>query len=205
MENLNTGDILLFDYTGGGLFGLFTYLIKKFTKSNFSHVGMVLKDPVFLNKSLSGLYLWESSKEPYPDPQDNKKKIGVQITPLYEVLNEYKNKGSVYVRHVRSQPKENIKYFFSDKHLKDVHDVVYNKPYDIVPRDWWQAYEQIDSDPQKIDRFWCSALVGYIYTKCGLLNEKTDWSIMRPCDFSLEKEDLDFVNGAFLDESEIKI
>jgi len=205
METLKTGDILLFDYTGGGLFGIFTYLIKKFTHSKFSHIGMVVKDPVFLNNSLKGLYLWESSEEPHSDPQYDKKNIGVQITPLYEILNEYKNNGNVYVRHINSNPKENIKYFFSDKQLEDVHKIVYDKPYDIVPRDWWEAHEQIDTDPQKTDRFWCSALVGYIYTKCGLLDETTDWSIMRPCDFSLENENLKFINGAFLEDSEIKI
>ena len=62
-----------------------------------------------------------------------------------------------------------------------IHDTVYNKPYDIVPKDWVEALFQVDDKPQKIDRFWCSALIGYIYTKCGILQSNTDWSIMRPC------------------------
>ena len=45
--DLDTGDLLLFDYHGGGFFGVFTGLIKYFTKSKYSHIAMVLKDPDF--------------------------------------------------------------------------------------------------------------------------------------------------------------
>ena len=61
--NLKTGDILLFDYKAGGLFGIFTKLIKYFTKSDYSHVAMVIKDPAFIHPSLKGTYIWESSWE----------------------------------------------------------------------------------------------------------------------------------------------
>ena len=63
-----------------------------------------------------------------------------------------------------------------------------------------------DSNPQKTNSFWCSALVGYIYTRCGLLNRETDWSILRPSDFSIEYNDiLKFINDCYLDSEEIKI
>ena len=39
---LKTGDILLFDNKGSGIMGIFSTLIKKITKSNISHVAMVL-------------------------------------------------------------------------------------------------------------------------------------------------------------------
>ena len=54
--------------------------------------------------------------------------------------------------------------YFSNENLKAVHDVVYNKPYDINPIDWVEAFLQVDFNPQKTDRFWCSALVGCIYS-----------------------------------------
>jgi hypothetical protein len=66
--------------------------------------------------------------------------------------------------------------------------LVYNKPYDIVPLDWVEALIQKDIHPQKTDRFWCSALVAYIYTMCGILDKDTDWSIGRPSEFSLSSE-----------------
>ena len=74
-----------------------------------------------------------------------------------------------------------------------------------MQKDWIEAFLQKDSKPQKTDRFWCSALVGYIYTKCGLLNEKTDWTILRPSDFSLSGENLKFINGNKLENREIMI
>ena len=201
MKDLKTGDLLLCNYiNGGSWFGFFTSLIKFFTKSSYSHIGMILKDPTFLHVSLKGLYVWESTWEGKPDPQDGKIKLGVQITPLYELLDSYKNKGHIIVRRVNCFPDS-----FSDANLTKVHSVVYDKPYDIVPSDWIEALVKVDPDPQKTSRFWCSALIGYIYTKCGLLEEKTDWSLLTPADFSLLGENLDFINNASLANAEEKL
>lgn len=180
MNELKTGDIILFDYEGHSII---SSLLKRFTKSNFTHVGMILKDPKFIHPSLKGLYVWESGKEDNPDPQDNKKKIGVQITPFIEIYDKYKNTGSkIYIRKIKDN---NI---FTDENLKKIHDIVYDKPYDIVPLDWIEGYLQKDLNPQKTNRFWCSALIGYIYTQLGILNPDTDWSILRPCDFSQDSQ-----------------
>ena len=179
MNELKTGDIILFDYEGHSII---SSLLKRFTKSNFTHVGMILKDPKFIHPSLKGLYVWESGKEDNPDPQDNKK-IGVQITPFLEIYDKYKNTGSkIYIRKIKDN---NI---FTDENLKKIHGIVYDKPYDIVPLDWIEGYLQKDLNPQKTNRFWCSALIGYIYTQLGILNPDTDWSILRPCDFSQDSQ-----------------
>jgi len=180
MNELKTGDIILFDYEGHSII---SSLLKRFTKSNFTHVGMILKDPKFIHPSLKGLYVWESGKEDDPDPQDNKKKFGVQITPFAELYDIYKNTGSkIYIRKIKDNK------IFTDTNLKKIHDIVYDKPYDIVPLDWIDGYLQKDLNPQKTNRFWCSALIGYIYTQLGILNPDTDWSILRPCDFSQDSQ-----------------
>ena len=201
MENLKTGDLLLFNDQTTGAFGAFTKMIKWGTHSNYSHTAVILRDPSFIHPSLKGLYVWESSKEDKPDPQDGKKKIGVQITPIDEVFSPYKRTGGhVYYRKVESQ--ENL---FTDEKLKEVHKVVYNKPYDILPTDWVEAFEQKDPNPQKTSRFWCSALVGYIYTKCGVLDSNTDWSIMTPNNLSLDGEKLKFNQGVSLSNTETRL
>jgi len=182
MDTLKTGDLLLFNNHSGGIFGAFTSLIKWGTHSNYTHIGMVLKDPTFIHPSLRGLYVWESTFNGSPDPQDNKIKLGVQITPLHECLAFEKR--SVFLRRINSND------VFTDDKLREIHKVVYEKPYDIAPKDWIQAFFRYDSVPQKTDRFWCSALVGYIYTKIGILDPNTDWSILRPSDFSLVGENL---------------
>ena len=201
--NLSTGDLLLFDSKGSGIMGFFSSLIKKITKSNISHIAMVLKDPDFLDPPLKGLYVWESNYEGKPDPQDGKIKFGVQITPLEEILNDYrKNKSKVFVRKIICYPN-----LFSKNNLEDIHKVVYNKVYDINISDWIEGIERKDNKPQKTDRFWCSALVGYIYTKCDVLTPYTDWSLLRPSDFTTKyNNNLNFLNNACLgDEVQIHI
>jgi len=193
---LKTGDILLFDNKGGGVMGMFSSLIKKITKSDISHVAMVLKDPDFIDPPLKGIYVWESNYEGKPDPQDGKIKFGVQITPIEEIFDYYrKSKSKVFVRRIICYPS-----IFSKNNLEDIHKVVYDKVYDITISDWIEGIERKDKKPQKTDRFWCSALVGYIYTKCGLLTPNTDWSILRPSDFTTKyNNSLNFMNNACLD------
>tara|TARA_B100000674_G_C37920028_1_gene952812 strand:+ start:926 stop:1519 length:594 start_codon:yes stop_codon:yes gene_type:complete len=182
--DLKTGDILLFSYQGNSIFSSF---IKYFTGSQITHVGMVLKDPDFIQPSLKGYYVWESGIENEPDPQDNKKKLGVQITPFDEIFETYSSTNSeIYVRRVDSS--EN----FTNETLQKIHKVVYEKPYDLVPKDFYEALEKKDDEPQKTSRFWCSALLGYIYTQCEILNKDTDWSILFPKDFSSESTTLEF-------------
>ena len=220
MEDLETGDLLLFTGYNTGWFSYISEAIKYFTSSKYSHIGMVLKNPTFIHPSLKGTFIWESSWEAKPDPQDGKIKLGVQITPLLEILDKYKkNGGHVYSRKLKflKNRNDNLFYFrnliekklrknvFNDKIMKDIHHIVYNKSYDLVPSDWIQAIFRKDNNPQKIDRFWCSALVGYIYTRVGILDKKTDWSLLRPSDFSLDKEFLDFTGLSILDSQEKKI
>ena len=128
--DLKTGDLLLFNDHSGGLFGGFTSMIKWGTHSNYSHIAMVLKDPSFIHPCLKGTFVWESSWEGKPDPQDGKVKLGVQITPLKEIIDAYGGKG-IFVRKIECDNS-----FFSPEKLEEVHKIVYNKPYDIVPTDW---------------------------------------------------------------------
>ena len=196
--NLKTGDLILFNGHDGWL-KYFSSMIKYATHSNYSHIGMILKDPIFISPFLKGLYVWESGWEGMPDPQDNNLKLGVQITPLKEIIDNYKS-SKIFIRKLNCK-----KLMFFDYNLKLIHDIVYNKPYDVVPKDWIEALFNYDNEPQKTDRFWCSALVGYIYTKCGILDNSTDWTILRPSDFSLSDENLNFINGNKLENFEIRI
>ena len=98
MNNLRTGDLLLFTEHSDGLFECFLSMIRWGTHSNYTHVAMILKDPSFIHPSLKGTFVWESSWEGKPDPQDGKIKLGVQITPLEEILKAYSKIGNVFVR-----------------------------------------------------------------------------------------------------------
>jgi hypothetical protein len=211
ISDLQTGDLLLFNYQGGGFFSAIGNLIRWGTNSNYTHISMVLRDPVFIDfPPLKGLFVWESSYEGTKDPQDGKIKLGVQITPLEEVINNYQ--GEVYIRKLKrdfdyscSSCGHSLDTLFTKEKLQEIHNNVYDKPYDIVPSDWIEAFFRKDTNPQKTDRFWCSALVGYIYTMVGILDKDTDWSILRPSDFSLNGDNLKFANENILEDSIKKI
>ena len=78
MDTLDTGDLLLFNNHSHGIFGLFTSLIKFGTQSKYSHIGMILKIQL-IHPSLKGTYVWESSYNGFPDPQDGKIKLEFKL------------------------------------------------------------------------------------------------------------------------------
>ena len=70
--------------------------------------------------------------------------------------------------------------------MTKIHKIVYEKPYDLNPIDWFEAYLRKDFSSRKTDRFFCSAFIACIYTEAGILEPNTDWSIIRPSDFDDE-------------------
>lgn len=187
VNELQTGDIILVNDYKPGLFGMFLSMIRYGTHSDYVHVGMVIKDPTFLDTPLKGIYLWESGYEGTPDPQDGKIKLGIQLTSFESIKNNYQD-ANFYVRRLEDNS------IFTDKVLKQIHEKVYNVPYDINPIDWVLAFFKKDIHPQKVTRFWCSAFVGYILTRVGVLKRNTDWSIMYPSDFALDGENLEYTD-----------
>lgn len=185
---LQTGDILLFSsqLTWNPL-NIFGKLIEWATKSPYCHVGMVLKDPTWIKPDMKGIYLWQSSYEGLhiKDPQDNKIKVGVEITKLKDVLKDHHT--SIYTRLLSPEGRKKL----TPDILKKIHNIVYDKIYDFNPIDWLAAYlrKPIDGS-RKTNRFFCSALVACIYTESGILDKNTDWSLVRPSDFAPDDQNL---------------
>ena len=128
------------------------------------------------------------------------KRSPVNLTPFNEIYDKYKQtNSSIYVRKVNCDPDT-----FCKTTLENIHKIVYDKSYDYYPTDLIKALEKKDKEPQRTDCFWCSALVGCIYTKSNILESNTDWSIMEPCDFSKEQQNLNLINNASFGD-EIKI
>jgi hypothetical protein len=187
-QTLRTGDLLLCDDLQYGSWGLFSWLIKFATKSDFSHIGMIVKDPDFTETPLKGTFVWTSGISDVPDPEDNQKKFGVQFIPFKHFIQTYG--GKIFLRRIHFEHPDEYHTIFNTNNLKEIHQVVYDKPYDVVITDWIEAYCKKDPKPQKTSRFFCSALIGYIYTKLTLLDENTDWSILYPSFFSSENKTL---------------
>lgn len=201
LSDLKTGDLILCNYEGkkGWFNNIFDKMIKWGSHSNWTHCAMILKDPTFISPGLRGLYVWESSENSDSDSQCEKK-FGVHITPLSKLLNNYKGSGSVIVRPIHSK-------LLTNKNLTEIYKLVYDKEYDLNIIDWFEAFIKEDfTKKQKTDRFWCSALVACIYTKCGILDKDTDWSIVAPNDFDISvTNQLTWTEGNYLEPIEKKI
>ena len=170
---MKTGDILLFDeHPTNCCMNFLDSCIKCCTQSSYSHSAFVLVDPPFGPK---GTFVWESSYHGTKDPQDDKVKFGVQLTPLSLYTKRYPGSVSIYRR--------TSSYEFSDKDIMRIHAKVYDKPYDIIPTDWIHALFHIPMH-RRTDTFYCSAFVSYILTQVGILSSDTDWTIVSPEDLS---------------------
>lgn len=186
-QDLKTGDILLYQ-TGFW----YSRLIEYFTGSIYSHISIVLKNPTWIDPNLNEeYYILESGAEVVPDAVSGQMIFGVQIIPLSIIYEEYTKGGygHLYVRHLKhNKSEEDLK-----KGIFDAYQVVKNKPYDLDPFDWIKALYDIhdtidDLDKrrhlEKLNTFWCSALVAYIFVECGFLPKTLPWTIINPNDFS---------------------
>ena len=123
IKNAQTGDLLLYSTSKW-----YSKVIELFSGSKFSHISIVLKDPVYLDPKLKGFYVLESGYESTTDPADGKHHFGVQITPLHNVIKDYQNSwlGTLYYRKLDCSRDSK----FEDM-IKQIYKKVYNKPYDI--------------------------------------------------------------------------
>ena len=179
---LQTGDIILFHGTG-----TMSYLLEYFGRSKYSHVGIIVKNPSFINPYIEdGLYVLEAKPTNGVDAEDGKIKSGVTLHRLDDVLAMY-SKGSVYVRHVECVRNEE----FYKKFIK-VHYQVHEKPYDLNLYDWICAEYNINCPLPEENRFkltttfWCSALASYVLCELGVIQNKINWSLIAPREFSSE-------------------
>ena len=187
-QNLQTGDIILFSSEYPGIYGYVDSWLKFLTQSQYTHVGIVIKETELGHKKLNPeiTYLWESGYEGTPDPSDGKIKLGVQLTNLRDLMRQFR--GKLWVRKLDCNDLEK-KRIFNPTIMSNIQAQVYGKPYDLNIVDWLGAFCRLDYRPQKVDRFWCSAFVGYILTQVKVLDSSTDWSILRPSDFCKEDKD----------------
>lgn len=198
-SKFDTGDILLF----GSDNSIISSLIRWWCDSKWSHVGIILKDPVYIDPLLKGYYLLESSYEDIDDAVDHIQKYGVQIVPLEDVFNSYN--GYIYWRKLN----HTLPMYTLNSDLTLLYDSIKNKPYDLCLYDLFSLKMNINTPPKisntpllnwfrydhtKMDSFICSGLVAYIYTELEFLNKDTQWSECMPKYFSSENEKLKLLN-----------
>ena len=188
ISSLETGDIILFRGHSW-----LSYALEWLGRSYYSHVGMIIKNPSFMDPSLrDGIYLLESGWNPVPDSEDHKLKYGVQLHLLSDILKQCTSH-SVYVRRVRCSRDTS---FYTK--LDTIHHAIRNRPYDLNIWDWLRALYCLDigSDIKSnttgnTHAFWCSALIAYVFEELGLI-KPICWTEVVPRDFSLWSSRLKF-------------
>ena len=172
VSTLATGDLVLFTQRRRSAWWLLDKAIELFTRSPYVHVGMIVVDPPF--GVPRGTYLWECGYERSVNPETGTRNLGVRLTTIDDAIGA--SGSDVFVRKCTLR--------IADEKLLKVHRDVFLKPYDVCITDWLLAALRVDTEPQKTDRFWCSAFVAYVLTQLGWLAETMDWSVVRPCDLS---------------------
>jgi len=188
ISSLETGDIILFRGHSW-----ISYVLEWLGRSCYSHVGMIIKNPSFMDSSLpDGIYLLESGWNPLPDSEDHTLKYGVQLHLFSDILTQCAAH-SVYVRRLHC---ERTASFYS--RLDTIHKSIHNRPYDLNLWDWLCALYCLDIHSTLTPgatgnkgAFWCSALIAFVYDELGLINPIC-WTQVVPRDFSLWSKRLEF-------------
>lgn len=185
----NTGDVLIY-HTKYWYSRLLELIIRK----KYSHVGIILKNPKeWLDPNLQyddEYYVLESGAESWADATSGKHIFGVQISPLSKILEQYKKgAGNLYVRPLQAE----ITHEQLHTKIKNAYIKVKEKSYDVDVFDWVRALYDLKKDIyhnsyltnryQLTSRFWCSALVSYIFVECELLDKDVPWTLISPNDF----------------------
>lgn len=211
LSTMRTGDIILFNTFGGffqdiveyGTLSKYSHVAMVITKPFFDDIYHFSgdkknnkhnennNDDDNNNPKLPLVLMIQSGyEESATDVEDGKRKFGVQITHLDKEYIENYN-GNLYWRPLLHS--ESLNSFFDNeenqkimnKALKETHHIIHNKPYDIHPLDFLKAGFDIEIGNNQItDRFFCSALVAYLYYKMGFLPEPKDihkgWDLVTP-------------------------
>ena len=179
-HKFKTGDLLLFSHKDNCktccncLFTCFTDIIKCCTNSEYSHSAIIIENPRW-RPDLKGYFVLQSSYETFPDVEDHELKLGAELVSLEELFDNYE--GKIYWRRI-SCVRDDQFY----ENLMIAHSAVHNRPYDVVPLDWFEAATHFyTKDREQLKtRFWCSALVSYIYVELGLFDNDIPWSMISP-------------------------
>jgi len=169
-DELNTGDIVLFSGKGG-----FSDLIKFFSDSKWSHVGMVVK-----SEELDMILLWESTGlSDLNDIEDGVAKQGVQTVALSARIEDYNGNISVrkFLGDVSPGMHSALRAFRKESKNKDYEKSRWELANSLLDFAWLKENEEDFSS------FFCSELVAEALEKMGIMNGDLAANEFIPKDF----------------------
>lgn len=188
-DEIKTGDIILFSGKG-----TISEAIKFFTRSKWSHLGMV----VYI-KEWDMNVLWESTTlGDMEDVESGEIKKGVQMTLLRDRVIKYD--GEVVLRKLHYTPTRE-----TEEKLRDFRAECKDKPYE---KDYVELVKSAydgwlgKNCEENLTSLFCSEMLAEAYQKMGLLSENKPSNEYTPADFG--KDNIDFIDGVYFEEN-IKI
>ena len=209
VPEFDTGDIVLF--TGSSIIDrAFSYC----ASYKYKHIGIVLRDPIYISPNLKGTYFWESTFDLAPDSMDGLPKFGVMIHTLDHVLEIHKQAGDECflrkLQHTSNTTGNCLLEFGYEENILDIFKTTQDIPYNTDVTEWILAQEASKSpsvetflashpcnfnDKVEINSMWCSEFVGYALSKMGVLVSDTQWCNLTPKSFGPDVNDLEFTEG----------
>lgn len=169
---LDTGDIVLFSGKGA-----FSEGIKWFSKSTWSHVGMVVHMPDW------GHFLWESTTlSDLEDFETGTLTKGVQLVVLSDRIKKYE--GEIAIRRLQVERTERMTTDLAKLRLE-----LRGKPYEKIKLELIRAVYDgpFGQNTADLSSLFCSELVAQAYQTLGLLSEDLPANEYVPKDFSTER------------------
>lgn len=188
IDMFDTGDIILFSER--------TYvpsrLLEWFTDTKYTHIGLILKDPVYIDPKMKGCFILEVTRmNTLQDAGDTKIIFDVHTRKIEDVYRQYD--GAIYWRKLNAERDE--KFYQS---LIEVFETLQFNTLDTSMLDWIETIFNIKIDEvPSTDKFFCSILVSYIYYRLGILDSSTLPTIITPRDFGTENvtnRRIEFIN-----------
>jgi len=190
-DDIQTGDIILFSGKG-----IFSRLIRWFTKSKYSHVGMAVRMPEY-----DMVLIWESTTlSKTKDVITGTKTKGVQVVSLSERVQGYR--GKVVWRKLSGELSKDQLYA-----LLELRHELRGKPYERSRLELLLAgIPNINMGNENLRSVFCSELIAEAYQRAYLLPEHPPSNSYAPERFSQDSENsVKLTNGfALLDEVEIR-
>ena len=188
-ESLKTGDLVLFSGKGR-----ISGMIRWFTGSIWSHIGMVIR-----SKEFDMLLLWESTTlSKIKDIQSNTAKQGVQLVALSERINTYD--GVIGIRRLENVCVDPLRM----KALKKLRTELKDRPYEESKIELLKsAYDgPLGHNEEDLSSIFCSEMVAEAYQRMGLLSEDVPSNEYTPAGFG---RDLKLEDGSLSEIIEVEV
>lgn len=178
-DEFRTGDIIIFSGHGA-----ISDVIKLFTKSKWSHVGIAIRN------GTDNLYILESTTlNDVKDVVDNVAKKGVQLVPLRDRLNKYD--GDISIRHLQGAVMGNNDSNALKAFMLEIEDRPYEEHVIDLVKAIMERYVAKDGklhdilhNSEDTSSLFCSELIAEAYQRLNILNKTEPSDYYLPKDFS---------------------